>query len=180
MDPDTGGHPELTRAQFADAYASAFGHLCRVASAEVGSAASEDVVQRAAMVCLERLGTFHAGTDIVAWMAAVVRGVARNERRSIKRRARRERNAAAPDESNQANPLDRLADDAEIFTDIRNALDLLEPLQRSCIVLKAGLGHSYAEVGSILGIPEVTARSHAHRARRKLAETLRRQGSGDD
>jgi RNA polymerase sigma-70 factor (ECF subfamily) len=53
-----------------------------------------------------------------------------------------------------------------------NAMATLRPDQREAIVLRYEEGLSFEEIGQILGIPEVTARSHVHRARKELARLL--------
>ncbi|MEO0587563.1 MAG: RNA polymerase sigma factor, partial [Planctomycetota bacterium] len=52
------------------------------------------------------------------------------------------------------------------------ALGGLEPTARACLLLKTVHGHSYAEIGQMLGVPEGTAMSHVHRARKRMRETL--------
>ena len=37
-------------------------------------------------------------------------------------------------------------------------------------------GLSFDEIGTVLGVPEVTARSHVHRARKELARLLTASG----
>ena len=56
------------------------------------------------------------------------------------------------------------------------ALDALRPDQRAAIVLRYENGLSFDEIGTILGVPEVTARSHVHRARKELARLLTASG----
>ena len=47
--------------------------------------------------------------------------------------------------------------------------------QRAAIVLRYENGLSFDEIGAVLGVPEVTARSHVHRARKELARLLTAQ-----
>lgn len=61
---------------------------------------------------------------------------------------------------------------------IEAALSQLPPAQRSAIVLRYQEGLTFEEIGHILGIPEVTARSHVHRARKSLARLLTDSGWG--
>jgi RNA polymerase sigma-70 factor, ECF subfamily len=56
------------------------------------------------------------------------------------------------------------------------ALAELRPDQRVAIVLRYEGGLSFDEIGSVLGVPEVTARSHVHRARKELARLLTASG----
>ncbi|MEM7756102.1 MAG: sigma-70 family RNA polymerase sigma factor [Planctomycetota bacterium] len=194
------GEPEdgrLTREAFESLFAQTYSSLVFAATAVVGQAEAEDAVQEGALVALARLDRFTPGTDFRAWMSAIVRGVAKNHRRATRRRERRHADATgraaraerAPDGMNNAgrpagaarapgdrSPVDvRLSDDFD--ADVRHAVDALEPLQRASLLLRVVLGHSYAEIGVLLGIREATARSHVLRARRKLAKSL---GATDD
>jgi RNA polymerase sigma factor, sigma-70 family len=54
----------------------------------------------------------------------------------------------------------------------------LPPQQRAAVVLRFYEDRSFAEIGTILGCPEATARSHVHRA--LVALRVRLEGSRDD
>jgi RNA polymerase sigma-70 factor (ECF subfamily) len=56
------------------------------------------------------------------------------------------------------------------------ALAELRPDQRAAIVMRYENGLSFDEIGTVLGVPEVTARSHVHRARKELARLLTASG----
>lgn len=88
--PSHHAHPAtISRADFARLYQDAFPTLVIIASAEVGARDAEDVVQQAGALALTRLDRFTQGTNFRAWMAAIVRGVASNHRRSERRLGRR-------------------------------------------------------------------------------------------
>ncbi len=65
-------------------------------------------------------------------------------------------------------PLERQA----MAAAIESAMKQLRPDQRAAVSLRYEEGLSFAEVGQVLGIPEATARSHVHRARKELAKLL--------
>jgi DNA-directed RNA polymerase specialized sigma24 family protein len=52
------------------------------------------------------------------------------------------------------------------------------PDQRSVLTLRYEEGLSFEEIGQILGMPEATARSHVHRARKELSRRLTEAGWG--
>jgi len=56
------------------------------------------------------------------------------------------------------------------------ALAQLRPEYSAAIVLRYEEGLSFEEIGVVLGVPEVTARSHVHRARKELAGLLTTSG----
>lgn len=182
-DAETDGPEErrLDRQAFGKLYQEAYPTLRIVAIAVAGPARADDIVQQAAIVAMERLDRYTPGTNFRAWMSAIVRGVARNDRRGERRRVKRLRAVAdqggtAAESPAQTHPDSGLRGDfaAELSENLRNALDQLGPEQRECFLLKTILGCSYQEISAITEIPEATARSHVHRARQRLMRMLDR------
>jgi RNA polymerase sigma-70 factor (ECF subfamily) len=64
----------------------------------------------------------------------------------------------------------------ELGRALEAALAELRSDQRAAIVLRYENGLSFDEIGIVLGVPEVTARSHVHRARKELARLLTASG----
>ena len=64
----------------------------------------------------------------------------------------------------------------ELGRALEAALAELRPDQRAAVVLRYENGLSFDEIGAVLGVPEVTARSHVHRARKELARLLTASG----
>ncbi len=60
----------------------------------------------------------------------------------------------------------------ELQMTVAAALQSLGPAERTVVILKHIHGFSYEEISEMTGMPVGTAKSHAHRARRKLAELL--------
>lgn len=161
---------QLTPNDFEALFQSHFRGLCVVAGAFVGPTDAEDVVQEAGIIALDKLARFDPTSDYRAWMATIVRNVARNTQRRRTRRTHHERaaQAAAPPPSRHTGEGER----ADERRHIRNALQTLGHLEATCILLKIGFGYTYQEISNALDIPESTARSHVYRARRRLAEHL--------
>lgn len=59
---------------------------------------------------------------------------------------------------------------------LETALATLRPDQRAAVALRYEEGLSFDEIGQVLRVPEVTARSHVHRARKELARLLEAAG----
>jgi RNA polymerase sigma-70 factor (ECF subfamily) len=59
---------------------------------------------------------------------------------------------------------------------IEAALGGLRPDQRAAVTLRYEEGLAFDEIGQVLGVPEATARSHVHRARKELARRLAADG----
>jgi len=81
----------------------------------------------------------------------------------------------APDEP-AAQPAPDPVERLELGQALEAALARLRPDQRAAIVLRYENGLSFDEIGTVLGVPEVTARSHVHRARKDLARSLTASG----
>ena len=64
----------------------------------------------------------------------------------------------------------------ELGNALEAALAELRPNERAAIVMRYENGLSFDEIGTVLGVPEVTARSHVHRARKELARLLTASG----
>jgi len=71
-----------------------------------------------------------------------------------------------------ADPVERLA----LGRALKAALAQLRTDQRAAVILRYEDGLSFEEIGQILGIPEATARSHVHRARKELARVMAAAG----
>jgi RNA polymerase sigma-70 factor (ECF subfamily) len=52
------------------------------------------------------------------------------------------------------------------------AMRTLRPAHRAAVALRYEQDLSFEEIGQVLGVPEVTARSYVHRARKALAQEL--------
>jgi RNA polymerase sigma-70 factor, ECF subfamily len=65
---------------------------------------------------------------------------------------------------------------ADLGEALSRALDALRPSWRTAIVLRYQEGCSYAEIAEVLGVPEGTAKTFVHRARRQMADMLTQAG----
>jgi RNA polymerase sigma-70 factor (ECF subfamily) len=144
---------------------------------------AQDCVQQAAVIGLERLEMFDPGTSFAAWMTQIVRHVSMNEARKQRRR----RTSSVENETLDAHAgtsggiesdqgvtsRGTLTLDQSSFDDeLAGALQGLDETARSCLLLRVVTDLPYREIGLALGIPEGTAASHVHRARRALRERL--------
>lgn len=165
----------LSHDEFARAFAALRPKLVCLAGAVLGTPhGAEDVVQEAALVALDKLDQFEAGTRLEAWLARIVRLVALNHGRERARaRARsggsavetlhaRERDAAPA-----ARPLALDFDDR-----LMRALGTLGETARAALLLRTVLELDYREISALLEIPEGTAMSHVFRAREALRRAL--------
>jgi RNA polymerase sigma-70 factor (ECF subfamily) len=144
---------------------------------------AQDIVQQAAVVGLERLEQFDAGTSFTAWMMQIVRNIALNEGRKRARRRTGPADAAELDSGparsggetgNVLTGRGQLMAGAEPFDDeLLRALGGLDETARGCLLMRVVLDMPYKEIAQALDVPEGTAASHVHRARAALRDALR-------
>jgi RNA polymerase sigma-70 factor, ECF subfamily len=171
-------------------YRLAYPRLTTIAAAIVGDQTqAEDIVQEAAIIAMEKISDFHVGSNIVAWLAEIVRRCALNYRRKTQNR---KTFAADPSSLVQlaqnstgaamAAPItDRtgelLVDQSAFDDEVLTALQRLSPDARCCLLLRTIQKLSYAEIAVIMEIPEGTAMSHVHRSKNELRGRLKGQTS---
>jgi RNA polymerase sigma factor (sigma-70 family) len=161
----------------ADRFAAAFARTGRalwlVAAAWVGQNDAEDLVQETARVAWQRRGRFVDGDDPGPWLAAITRHLGANWRR--RRRPEPVDPANLPELVAGAVPPAQWpfdADRAGLSDEMVRALASLPAVARACLLLHVVIGLPFAEIATMLDIPENTAMSHARRARLALRETL--------
>ncbi len=168
----TPSKPQLSLDEFSRLYAAAYQTLVVVAMSQTGRANAEDVVQQAAMIAWESRSRFKVGTDFRAWMVAIVRGAARNDRRSEGRRTKRHQALAHEPGHAVVGFIDGGPGPGPIDPQLERAMDHLNETQRECFLLRVLLGRTYDQIASITGLPAATARTHVARARQQLAAAL--------
>jgi RNA polymerase sigma-70 factor (ECF subfamily) len=149
----------------------------------------DDVLQEGAMIALGKLEQFDPDTSFVAWMGRIVRFVALNHARRRRRRAAcaldeqtvdgqvAPRTSTADRHSAPATARGELPPNQECFDDdVCRALSTLDEIARACLILRTVIDLPYREIALALDIPEGTAMSHVHRARRAMRDHLRHRG----
>lgn len=179
----------LTQPEFARLFNEHWRVLWCAAVGVLGDRTSaQDVVQEAAVVALQRLDQFDAGTSFVAWMVQIVRNLALNESRKRARRKTMPTDNSAMDMSQSSQrpahapsigSRGQVLQGAEPFDDdLLRALGSLDETVRGCLLLRSVLDMPYREIAQSLNIPEGTAASHVHRARALLRNALRQHAQG--
>lgn len=172
----------LTREVFAERYRSVSKQLWVVAVAIVRDGGlAEDVVQEAAIVALGKLDQFEEGTSFEAWMSQIVRFTALNANRKKARRGEggdpdgldRVPAGATSSDARPVGTFGQFLDDQSAFDDqVNAALADLDETARACLLLRTVEDVPYSRISEMLGIPEGTAMSHVHRARKALRDAL--------
>jgi len=135
-------------------------------------ALAEDALQESAIIGLRKRGEFTPGTGFIPWMSAIVRYVALNQGRKAARRPGSSVDPAMIDRTAGASA-DHATPENEMFDDrVRAALDALPEIARQCLLMRTLFEAPYSEIAARLQIPEGTAMSHVHRARRVMRQRL--------
>lgn len=139
-------------------------------------ALAEDLAQEAFVKAFRNLSAFDATRRLSSWLFRI----AHNTAVDALRRARPseisidvtgsavDSDPAMPSTPSEPDPVERAA----LGRALDDALYRLRPDFRAAVVLRYEEGLSFDEIGHILGVPEVTARSHVHRARKEMARYL--------
>jgi RNA polymerase sigma-70 factor (ECF subfamily) len=153
------------------------GFIARMLGQRGDPALAEDLAQETFVKAFQKLAAFDTSRRLSSWLFRI----AHNTTVDAIRRARPPivaMDAAAPelrDASDDKLPAD-LVERKALGRALEEALAALRPEYRAAIVLRYEDGLPFSEIAHVLGVPEVTARTHVHRARRQLAGLL--AGSG--
>jgi len=128
---------------------------------------AEDAVQDGFLHAYRALERFRPEQAFAAWLNRIVANAALD----IGRR-RKVRDADVLPETLSV-PVFDPSERSELRNRLGQALGVLPDRQRSVLVLHDVEGYTHGEIGSMLGIPEGTARSDLHHARASLRERLR-------
>ena len=161
----------LGETEFVEAFARNGRALWLLAAAWVGRGDANDLVQETARIAWQRRGRFTRGTDVVAWLAQIVRHTGANWRR--KPRPVAGDGVAEPvarTDVRDGSPLD--VERCELPDELARPLAALGEISRACLLLHVVGELPFAAIAMMLDIPENTAMSHARRARLELRAAL--------
>jgi RNA polymerase sigma-70 factor (ECF subfamily) len=127
---------------------------------------AEDAAQQALAKAAVSLPSLRKPEQFGAWLAAICRNAAKDLLRSSGPCRNVDEMPEAGFEPN----------DGEVCDAVRAALQSLEPSAREVIFLRFYDGLSYEQISAVLGISEQAINGRLRRAKRTLADYLRRQG----
>ena len=145
-------------------------------------AAAEDLAQESFVKAFRSLNSFDVTRRLSSWLFRIAHNTALDWLRRTRPTlvslddvsdvgARRAAEIAAPAD---VDPVERKA----MGQAIEAAMQVLRPAHRAAVALRYEEGLSFEEIGHVLGVPEVTARTYVHRARKELAQALTAVGWG--
>lgn len=141
---------------------------------------AEDLVQETYLKAIRSADQFEPGTNMKAWLFAILHNTFLNTRR----RAGRETIGVEADDLEQAPQADTVDSPEDMLLrktlapEVRAALDAMPEAFRQAVWLRDVEEFSYAEIAAILAIPVGTVMSRISRGRRLLYERLRGQRQG--
>lgn len=138
------------------------------------AASADDLVQQACVAALERPPQGHSAPR--RWFAAVLRNLARRDRRAEERRTARERFAAA---RGPETPADDLGETLELSKQLADAVGRLEEPYRSAIFRRYYEGLAPARIAELDGLPLKTVKTRLARGLEQLRERLDSEHRGD-
>jgi len=127
---------------------------------------AEDAAQMSFAKAAMKLPQLKNETKFPSWLAAICRNIARDLIRRANGRPRTDELSSIATKTNRD-------DSTEI---VREALNKLSACAKEIIYLRFYDGLSYEQISSVLGISEQAINGRLRRAKKKMAEYLRRRG----
>ena len=145
---------------------------------------AEDLAQETFVKAFRSLAAFDTTRRLSSWLFRIAHNTAidamrRPRRQTISldtRTGDARESADTPAAPREPDPVERAA----LAQALEAAMGRLRPEFRAAIVLRYDEGLPFDEVGHVMGIPEATARSHVHRARKELMRHLTEAGWSPD
>lgn len=141
-------------------------------------ALAEDLAQDAFVKAFRNLAAFDTSRRLSSWLLRIAHNTAvdamRRQRLPVIPLDAQNGSAHAIDPAAPAapDPVERAA----LASALTAAMARLRPDQRAAVALRYDEALAFDEIGRILGVPEATARSHVHRARKELSRLLTEAG----
>jgi RNA polymerase sigma-70 factor (ECF subfamily) len=151
--------------------------IIRVLGGKGNQALAEDLAQEAFVKAYLKLSSFDTSRRLSAWLFRIAHNTAIDAMRRprlpvVPVEDSAELEAASGVRSTPADPVETEA----LGLALEDAIGQLRPEYRAAIMLRYEEGLAFEDVAHVLGVPEATARSYVHRARKQLATRLTEAG----
>lgn len=130
---------------------------------------AEDAAQQAFAKAVRKLPQLKRKSQFAGWLAVICRNTAKDMARSTEKLHSADDFSLIADESHQS-------DTAET---VKQAITELSPSQRELIFLRFYDGMSYEQISAVLGLSKQAINGRLRRAKKKMADYLRRNGFGE-
>ena len=130
----------------------------------------DDLCQESWLRAFRGLDAFRGDAEFGTWLHTIARNVVSSRGRTTSRRAELLEASWRPRTASPPEPV-------ELRVDLRRAVEELPPGMRRVLWLHDVEGWTHADIGVALGVAEGTSKSQLFKARARLRETLRGDGS---
>jgi RNA polymerase sigma-70 factor, ECF subfamily len=140
-------------------------------------ALAEDLAQDTFVKAFRNLTAFDTTRRLSSWLLRIAHNTALDALRRTRARTVPLQDGPAGGTFTPAAPVAPDPVEQHALADaLAGALASVRPEYRAAITLRYEEGLSFQEIGRVLGMPEATARSHVHRARKELLQRLTEAG----
>ena len=144
--------------------------MYRVARSIMGDGAlAEDVVQESLLKAWQAAGSLHEDSSLRAWALRITHNTAIS---TLRKRREELRDPKLLPEASQGAGTDRQVAGRLMVDDLMVALDTLDPLTRSIVILREVEDLPYEDIAAALDIALPTVKTRLFRARKLLAHRL--------
>ena len=164
-------------ASFGQLYERHYGSMVGVAYAVLADRhLAEDAAQEAFAVACRDLPRLRHAERFAGWLRSVCRNVARDMAAARARSVPADRGESPEDAPSRQSPGVDAAGASEAKELVQQAVMRLEAESREAVLLHYFSGLSYEEIGRVMGISVQAVHGRLKRARRKIADDLKRRG----
>lgn len=139
------------------------------------AALAEDLAQSVFVLLESRAKTLKPGVSLSGWLFNTLRFLAKDSLRKDQRRRKHEARAAVPESAKAPNGVDDAVWE-QMSPLLEEAVATLSEADRMAVLLRFYEAQEFAEIGSELGVSEVTARKRVSRAVKKLGAFFKQKG----
>ena len=144
--------------------------MYRLARSIMGDGAlAEDVVQESLMKAWQAAGSLHEDSALRSWALRITHNTAIS---ALRKRREELRDPVMLPETSQGAGTDRQVAGRMMVDELLAALDTLDPLTRSIVILREVEDMTYEDIAEALGIALPTVKTRLFRARKLLAHRL--------
>ena len=144
--------------------------MYRLARSIMGDGAlADDVVQESLMRAWQAAGSLHDDSALRSWILRITHNTAIS---TLRKRREELRDPLMLPETSQGAGTDRQVAGRLMVDDLMTAIDTLDPLTRSIVILRELEDMPYEEIADALGIALPTVKTRLFRARKALAHRL--------
>ena len=133
-------------------------------------ALAEDVVQDSLMKAWQAAGSFRGDSSLRAWALRIAHNTAIS---TLRKRREELRDPAMLPERGTTTTLDRQVQGKMMVNELWTALDTLDELSRTIVVLREVEGFTYEDIADALELPLPTVKTRLFRARKALSAELK-------